>query len=344
VKLVPVSTKARIAASVAVVCVVGLAVAGVLSSGRHGGSPKASPSGVPRVTIPSAGGGPAVPAEGAYLGAWVTPTPLTQDGRVSAVRDFESSIGARLAITHVFKKGQDPIGTDSDRAFVAGGSHLLISWAGTDTKAMASGSVDAQIVQSAKEVAALGAPVFFEPRWEMDRPNLSSVVHSGADFIAAWDHVRAVFKAQGVTNVSWVWCPTAAGFETGVAQQYYPGDAQVDWVCADVYPETPWKSGDYEPFPQLAKAAVAWAAQHPTKPMMIGEFGDSLDYGDRRAAWLSEAFDYIKAHPQIRAVVYFNQSDPTRNTYQQWGLTGDDPVLKVFADAFTGGYFRGLKQ
>jgi hypothetical protein len=341
VKLVPVTTKARIAA---MVCVVALAVAGVLASGGHGGSPKAGPPSVPRVTIPSAGGGPAVPAEGAYLGAWVTPTPLSQPGRVSAVRDFEASVGARLAITHVFKKWGDRIGTDSDRTFVAGGSHLLISWAGMDTKEMASGSVDAQIIQSAKEVAALGAPVFFEPRWEMDRPNLSSVVHSGKDFIAAWDHVRAVFKAQGVTNVSWVWCPTAAGFETGAAQQYYPGDAQVDWVCADVYPKTPWLQGDYEAFPSLAKAAVSWAAQHPTKPMMVGEFGDSVAYGSRRGAWLTEAFDYIKAHPQIRAVVYFDQSDPTLQAFQQWGITGDEPVVRAFAAAFAGGYFQGATQ
>ena len=45
-------------------------------------------------------------------------------------------------------------------------------------------------------------------------------------------------RREGATNVGWVWCPLATGFTDGRAQKYYPGDDQVDWLCADVYPGT----------------------------------------------------------------------------------------------------------
>ena len=60
-----------------------------------------------------------------------------------------------------------------------------------------------------------------------------------AAYVAAWDHIRAIFTAVGATNVSWVWCPTGIGFEDGRAKPYYPGDNEVDWVCADVYSSPP---------------------------------------------------------------------------------------------------------
>ena len=60
---------------------------------------------------------------------------------------------------------------------------------------------------------------------------------SGRDFVAAWDHIRAIFAAVGVKNAAWVWCPTANGFNPdGRAAAFYPGDNKVDWICADAYP------------------------------------------------------------------------------------------------------------
>ena len=108
-------------------------------------------------------------------------------------------------------------------------------WGAATVKVIGSGADDAELTAWARRFASFPHPILMRMRWEMDRPNLRSTMGSGADFVAAWKHVRAIFAAQHVTNVSWVWCPTSVGFATGEAQAFYPGDSEVDWTCVDVY-------------------------------------------------------------------------------------------------------------
>jgi beta-mannanase len=161
------------------------------------------------------------------------------------------------------------------------------------------------IRQRARAIKATGKPIFLEWRWEMDRPNLQGQIHSPAEFIAAWDHIRAIFAQQQVRNVAWVWCPTALGFKKGTAQAYYPGNNEVDWVCADAYPGR----GAYRSLADTTTAFRAWAAQH-RKPIMIGEYGVPRSYtAQQRATWLRKAAQTAQSDPQIKALVYFD-SDP----------------------------------
>ena len=179
---------------------------------------------------------PLMPARGAYFGAWVGPTVYTQQGRIAAVDALQQQIGRRLDIVHIYLQQQAAFPTSSDLAFVRQGSTLLVSWALNDSRGIAAGQYDSTIRQRAREIKAIGKPVFLEWRWEMDRPNLRSQVGPPADYIAAWKHIRRIFAEQHTDNVAWVWCPSARGFTGGYAPAYYPGDTQVDWVCADAYP------------------------------------------------------------------------------------------------------------
>src|SRR6266851_1531455 len=157
---------------------------------------------------------PTPPAQGAYLGAWVGPVgsqAFNQAYEINAVYSLQRQLGRKLSIIHTYLKWQAPFPTPSDTAFLNQGSMLLISWAGTDTKQIISGAADGWLRTRARQIKALGKPVFLEWRWEMDRPNLRTQMHSGADFVKAWDHIRAIFAAAGVHNAAWVWCPTAKG-------------------------------------------------------------------------------------------------------------------------------------
>jgi hypothetical protein len=245
---------------------------------------------------------PAVPAAGAYFGAWAAPTIYTQPGRVQAVDALQQQIGRRLDIVHIYLQQQATFPTSSDLAFVRQGSMLLVSWALNDSRGIAAGQYDATIRQRAREIRAIGKPVFLEWRWEMDRPNLRSQVGSPAEYIAAWKHIRRIFAQQHADNVAWVWCPSAHGFTGGYAPAYYPGNAQVDWVCADAYPG----GGSLRPFADVVQPFLAWAAHHP-KPIMIGEYGVPMRFSaPQRAQWLHAAAQTIQSHPEIKALVYFN--------------------------------------
>lgn len=243
--------------------------------------------------------GPRPPAEGALVGAWVQPQDFTQTGRVAAFTAFEKVVGRRLGIAQVFRKWDQPFGTESDQALATSDRLLMLSWAGADTRVIASGADDAVIRAKAREVLAFRKPILLRWRWEMDRPNLRASIWSPADYVAAWKHIREIFAQERVTNAGWVWCPHADGFldPSRHAADFYPGDDQVDWLCADVYANDPATS-----FADVATPFLDWAAGH-AKPIVIGEFG--VQHG-AKAAWLSNAFAFIQARPQIRAAVYFD--------------------------------------
>ncbi len=284
---------------------------------------------------PFAAGPFAPPAEGAYVGAWIKPEELTHVGRLEAVGALESSLGRRLDILNTYRRFDQMVGTESDQEFLAQGQSLMISWATGDNRSILDGEHDRLIRQQARAIRKIKDPVLLRMRWEMDRPNLRATMWSGEDYIAAWKYVRAIFKKEHADNVSWVWCPTAEGFQRGEAADFYPGDDQVDWTCVDVY-----AGATFQPIGELMGPFLQWAAQHP-KPIIIGEFGVAKAWGSaNRAAWLKDAERTFKVNRQIKAVAYF-ESDPEGNgPNQQFQLSGDRQAFGAFHSLVKDPYFN----
>ena len=66
-----------------------------------------------------------------------------------------------------------------------------------------------------------------------------------------------IFDDVGTDNVDWVWCPSANGFEETEGAEYYPGDDEVEWLCADAY--TPYPN---TPLEQRPRAVPRLGASH----------------------------------------------------------------------------------
>jgi hypothetical protein len=324
------------AAAVIVTAIVAVAVINPFSSspGRATAGPSAAP---PQGTNPGRPSeGPTPPATGAYLGAAVGPAVFTQVNEINAVDALQQQLGRKLSIVHTYLKWQAPFPTLSDRTFLNQGSTLLISWAGTATQQINSGADDSWIRTRADQIKALGKPVFLEWRWEMDRPNLRSQEVSGADFVKAWDHIRAIFASAGVHNAAWVWCPTARGFADGQAPAFYPGDREVDWICADAYPGF----GGYTSFASTATPFLSWASHHD-KPVMIGEFGVPQSYSpQQRAQWLHAAGQVVLANHQIKALLYFDSDPAGQGPAGRYSLSGDTAALATFRSLAKQPYFN----
>jgi hypothetical protein len=289
----------------------------------------------PAGTYETTGRGPQLPAKGAWLGAWVKPDWQTASGRAGALHAFGEQTGATLAIGHMFHGWADEFPGPTQEAFQAMGKLQMISWSGTDTRSITSGVYDNIIRKRAEEIRDFGLPVLLRWRWEMDRPNLAASVRTPGDYVAAWKHIRRIFTTVGATNAAWVWCPHVLGFVDAErnAAAYYPGDDQVDWLCTDVYPGT-----DFDGFAEQMDAFMSFARERP-RPIMIGEFGVTTPAeGHRRAGWLREARDYIKAHPQIKAAVYFAQKQTRKPVYDS--TFGSDPEgLAAFRELAEDPYF-----
>jgi hypothetical protein len=309
------------AAAVVVIVAAVLIAAGLARPGRS-----VEPGATSASQTPAPPGESLVPSSGAYLGAYVQSAAYTQLAQIDAVQSFEHKVAHPLQIVHVYHPWGTQFPTLADKYFVDHGKILLLTWGGDpNTEAIIAGKDDAMIRATAAAVKALGHPVMLEFRHEMDRPNLQWTIHGPADYIAAWDHIRTIFTAVGATNVSWVWCPTGLGFADGRAQPFYPGNNEVDWLCADVYSTSTSQS-----LSAAAAPFLRWASHHD-KPVIIGEFG-IVGHPRGWAGWMTAAGQLPNADHQIKAMVLFDATgtDSTGHPYNLW-LGNQPAVLSAFA-------------
>ncbi len=254
------------------------------------------------------------------------------------VAAFESGLGRQLDIVQSYGGWKSPFPSDLDGSVLASSRYLLLTWGGADTKEIVQGEHDELIRARARAIKATGKPIFLRWSRDMDTKSSQKRVHSAADFIAAWKHLRAVFKQERVDNVAWVWCPSARGFGSGNAGSFYPGDDEVDWICADAQPGGDY---DYRDLSEALKLFVQWARGR-AKPIMIAEFGVPKAYGERRAEWLRAAAKTLQ-DPQVKAVVYFDsdeQADDARDRRRAFAVTGDKRAISALREIATTPYFN----
>jgi hypothetical protein len=336
--------KWRVGAAIGLVVAVAAVVVAVVTAARHDKDRTGLaviPTSPPAISAPATsggggrtGGGPPPPKSGAWVGAVVQPTDFTKEGEEAALTGWETQMGRKMDLVHTYHTWDNAFPDDVDRWAVAGGRALLLSWGGTDTRVIQTGRYDDMIRQRARDVRTWGKPVLLQWRWEMDRPNLQTQIWSPEDYIAAWIHIRAIFRTEKVTNVSWVWCPTADGFADGRAQKYYPGNAQVDWTCADVYP------GDEDTdFATKAAPYLDWVKRHP-KPSIIGEYGAYGGFPGGQAAWVDQAAAVAKKNPLIKGLIYFNWDDENRRPKTQLSLRGNGNAVNAYRAFIADPYFN----
>jgi hypothetical protein len=328
-------SNARIITAVTGAAVVAAAAAAAvftLSSPGHSPQAAPSPTTVPTPVTSVNPHAPAMPAHGAYLGAYVQGSGYSQPDQVAALHAFQKQIGKRLQIVHSYLRWQGRFPTESQDVAMRQGSILLLSWTGTDAQAVAAGTYDRIIRQRALAMKATHHRIFLEWRWEMNRDAMQSLVHSPRDYIRAWDHVRAIFNRAKVRNVAWVWCPSSKGWGNVPGYlpgpEFYPGNNEVDWICADVYP----RLGGYSPFGSIVRPFLAWAS-HIHKPIMFGEVGAPQSYSPRqRVEWLQGMARTILADRQIKALVYFDGGQPGQPAAFQTGLDPGSAALRAFRE------------
>jgi hypothetical protein len=289
----------------------------------------------------------APPANGAYLGAWANPALGTQP---VAIASLEAVLGHRLAI-HTsywgFNGGTMLSAVASNAAIqddIARGRLPLISWGcssvqGTSFQAIANGSYDTSIViPAALAIKALGTNVFIRPSWEfnlnVDNPdgnpngnncytpaNVGNVSLQAAEYIAYFQHLVQTFAAQGVTNVTWVWCPAVseADFQAVPIDTFYPGSADVDWIAGDTYDKPTQPDRGF-----LGIWSTFWSHYNSIgKPLMIaetGEINDATDgftqqkyFDDASAALRPGGAFNIDDGARIAAFVYFDSFPASYN-------------------------------
>jgi beta-mannanase len=282
---------------------------------------------------------PLPPTGKAYFGTYSPPSPgkaWTTENQQNEYLNLERSLGRTLDVAQYYYDWSASFPTWRETWHVQSGRIPMISWDGINTDTVGSGSQDTLIRARADSVKAFAQPVFVRWMWEMDASWRGTTVRSPSSFIAAWRHIVTIFRTRGATNATFVWCPTAWGFESGVAQTYYPGDSYVDWICADAYNWAPGRRG--AKWRQLSEAIptfYAWSMPHG-KPLMLGEYGCQERSANEKATWFSTVRTDLKSKfPGIRAVVYFDSY-----TLYDWRLDTSTSALNAFKSMARDSYFN----
>jgi hypothetical protein len=273
---------------------------------------------------------PAIPTTGAYLGAFVAPhqnlNQAQSDVRLelSEIGNFDGVLGRPLGLVHVFQNWRNPVRNAVLAALASTGATPVIDWACTSDASVTNDSQDALITSYARSLAAYGHPVFLRWFWEMNlvnEPRTSACLAGlGANgYVAAWQHIHAIFESVGATNVAFVWCPSIQSMD--FAAPYYPGDQYVDWIGFDGYDRQQSSTiitTLFQPFYEH------WLPNG--KPILIGETGATTDQRSYLAALATQVPADL---PGIKAVIYYDSKSTS-----DWTLadTPGDLGLSQFID------------
>jgi hypothetical protein len=132
-------------------------------------------------------------------------------------------------------------------------------------------------------------------------------------YVDAWQHIHAIFEAAGADNVAWVWSVNHEDWPQeywNSFENYYPGDAYVDWLAVDGYN---WGGPEWKSFQEVFAAALGRLRAITTeKPVMIAEFASAHGNG-AKSDWITNAFNRLKTdYPFVDALIWFNL-DKERN-------------------------------
>jgi len=236
------------------------------------------------------------------------------------------------------------------------GSYPYISWTpGFTLDQILAGKADSCWQTFGQRAKAYAKPVFLRPFWEFNIPGATVWYGTGDKHIAAWRRMVDIIKAQGVTNVAFVWCPSDSYYgSTGL--QSYPGDAYVDWVCTDGYSrDQQWCSSEVQPtyygwceFRDIFHDSYSVARDFENrKPFMVGETGvrDSTNTG-KRGQWWNNAQSAIKSgFPNLLAVAPLDQDLSSLEPNNNWLLdSGDGSGLTAFRSMVLDPYFNTRGQ
>jgi hypothetical protein len=224
-----------------------------------------------------------------------------------------------------------------------------------DLKKIADGTYDTYLFSYAAQARDWGDPIRLRFAHEMIQNNVKDACQGGQpgcpewypwqdqpdDYKAAFRHVHDVFRAAGATNVEFVWCPQNYPFDLNIVEQYYPGSAYVDWLCADGYnTANPWQWFD-DIFYNIYHTFVDHPEIFGDKPVMIGEFasceaGPDEESWETKPTWIQNAFERIQSrdYAKIRAFYWFQI-----NKECDWRINSSSASLAAFRTAISGPAF-----
>lgn len=243
--------------------------------------------------------------------------------RQNSVTNLENSIGKQFHTISLFKQ----FGNQFNREFIEedmtfakqNGKQLLIAWEPWNPEEgmnqsqdyllqIPVGNHDEYIKRFAQGVRSYGHPVTIRFGHEMNG-NWYPWGNRPSDYIASYRYIVNLFRAEGVSNVSWMWSINAENVPASpisTAASFYPGAEYVDKIGLDGFNFGTTGTGSWRSFTSIFKSSYGFAASF-SKPLSISETASS-EIGGSKAEWIKSAFEkeLPARFPLISEVVWFS--------------------------------------
>jgi mannan endo-1,4-beta-mannosidase len=147
-------------------------------------------------------------------------------------------------------------------------------------------------------------------------------------FIAAWQHIVTLFRAQGADNVTWLWTvqadePDTPG-RTGPVQDWWPGSSYVNWVGIDGYYYTPDDN-----FNKVFGKTIDEVRRFTNKPVLLSETAVGPDAG--QALKIPNLFAGIREYNTLGLVWFDKDKYQAGNILDQdWRIEGNPAAVFAF--------------
>ncbi len=255
---------------------------------------------------------------------------------------WSTAVGTRPGLVMIYQGwAYDEFDAQRVQPIADRGAKPMITWEPWDYRAgvnqpayaldrITAGDHDAYIRRWARGAKSWGQPLMVRFGHEMNAhhyPWSTGVNGNGAgDYVAAWRHVVEIFRAEGASNVSWVWSPNVVYAGTTPLTDLYPGSDYVDWTALDGYnggSALPW--GGWLSAPALFDPSLTeLRALAPGKPVLLAEIA-SVEQGGDKATWITEMFSWLKTRDEVRGLVWFDLDKEA-----DWRVASSTEALEAF--------------
>ena len=235
-----------------------------------------------------------------------------------------------MDIASSFRGPGDLFPTGEEAADAASGHTLLVAWDMGATAAdrfttYTSGQHDSYLHSAAAFARDSRATIYLRPwaemngDWQLFQPTADGKKVAGGtptEFVAAWQHVVTLFRADGASNVRFVFNPTADTYAgTTPVASIFPGAGYVDVQGLDGYnwgADGPggWRSfdtifgGQYQNLTALAPGLPVWICEVGSKEPLESD-GGAADPSHSKSDWYAAAMRST-TFPAVRALSMFD--------------------------------------
>jgi hypothetical protein len=205
-------------------------------------------------------------------------------------------------------------------------------------KSITAGAYDGQLRAIAKAVAGYRGQVILRYAHEMNGwwyPwSVGCNGNTAADYIAAWRHVRLVFRGSGAVNAAFLWSPNALTGSGRAAPlgSAYPGDPYVDLIGMTAYGHGPSPSATFD-------ATYARLVALTRKPILLSETGAD---GAVKATWIAAFGNWLARHDRVVGFVWYNTTPSSSGASGDYRFDDTPTNAAAFRQSLAGVQITGV--